>query len=112
MSEGNGSSILGYVITLGAVALGWFLGETSGWFKKKYSLRNVKKSLYLEIDDCRSWLLRNQITLEHLIQLAVLKVAGDFGPVEVPTFIYDNHIAEILPYLSRSERISFNSKRG
>lgn len=109
MSEGSNSSVLSYVITLGAVAIGWVLGETSGWFKKRYSVRNLKKSLFLEIEDCHSWLLRNQITLEHLIQLAVLKEVGEFGPVEVPTYIYDNHIPQILPHLSRSERISYIS---
>lgn len=109
MSESSDSSTINYVITIAAVALGWFLGETTGWLKKRWSIRNLKQSLLLEIEDCLSWLTRNQITLEGLIQLSVHKEIGDFGPVEVPTHIYGTHFPEISPNLTRSERTSYNS---
>jgi hypothetical protein len=109
MSDPTDTGILKYIITLVAVAFGWFLGETTGWLKKRWSVHNLKKSLLLEIEDALGWLRRNQITIEHIIQLVVLNEFIDAGPVQVPTHIYDNHFPEISTHLTRSERVSYNS---
>jgi hypothetical protein len=97
------------ILALIAVLFGWILGETTSLLKKRWSIRNLKKSLFLEIEDALSWLKRNQITLEYVIQLAVLKEFIDVGPVKVPTHIYDKHFPEISPHLTKSERVSYNS---
>jgi len=109
MSEALSSINLNHIIALAAVVFGWFIGETTGLLKKRWSIRNLKKSLYVEMSDTLSWLKRNQLTIEHIIQLTVLKEFVDFGPVKVPTHIYDKHFPEISPNLTNSERVSYNS---
>lgn len=109
MSDTVSSNNLVYIITLAAVVFGWFLGEATALLKKRWSIRILKRSLYVEMTEALSWLKRNQITIEHIIQLTVLKEFIDFGPVKVPTHIYDKHFTEILPHLTNSERVSYNS---
>ncbi len=109
MSDTVSSNNLGHIITLAAVVFGWILGETTGLLKKRWSVCILKRSLYVEMTDALSWLKRNQITIEHIIQLTVLKEFIDFGPVKVPTHIYDKHFPEISPHLTSSERVSYNS---
>lgn len=109
MSNTVSSINLGHIITLAAVVFGWVLGETTGLLKMRWSLHILKRSLYVEMTEALSWLKRNQITIEHIIQLTVLKEFIDFGPVQVPTHIYDKHFPEISPHLTNSERVSYNS---
>jgi len=109
MAENSGLNIISNLVTLGAVALGWVLGETTGWFKNKQRINNLKKALFEEIQDALSWLKRNQLTLEKTIQLATKEYLSEDGPVSVPTHIYAKHFPEISVYLSRSERVSYNS---
>ena len=51
MPDNAGSNILSNLITIGAVALGWFLGETTGWLKSKKKTNSLKKALFEEIQD-------------------------------------------------------------
>lgn len=109
MNETTDTNTMNIIIPLMCIVFGWFLGETTSLFKKRWTIWNLKKSLLLEIKDCLSWLLRNQITLEYMIQLTVLGAFVDSGPVEVPTHIFDKHFPEISPHLTRHERTSYNS---
>jgi hypothetical protein len=109
MSNPTDTSLLKHLVTLAAIVFGWFLGETTSWFKKRWSIRNLRKSLLLEIEDALDWLKRNQLTIEHIIQLTVLGELIDLGPIKVPTHIYDNYFHEISTHLTRSERVSYNS---
>lgn len=109
MAENIGLNIISTLVTLGAVALGWLLGETTGWFKSKKRITVLKKALFEEIQDALPLLRRNQLTLEEIIQLATIKYLPEDSPVPVPTHIYGKHFAEISVYLSRSERVSYNS---
>lgn len=109
MAESTGLNIISSLVTLGAVALGWLLGETTGWFKSKKRITVLKKALFEEIQDASSWLRRNQLTLEEIIQLSTIEYLSEVSPVSVPVHIYDKHFPEISVYLSRSERISYNS---
>ena len=109
MAGNTDHNILGNLVTLGAVALGWILGETTGWLKSKRKVNNLKNALFEEIKDGLSWLERNQLTLEKIIQLIVLNHYAEEAPVPVPTHIYDTHFPEISVHLTRSERISYNS---
>jgi hypothetical protein len=103
------TSINSAIVALAAVVAGWFLGETTGFLKKWWSVHNLKKSLFVEIEDALGWMKRNKITLEHIIQLTVLKERTEIAPVKVPTHIYDNHFPEISPHLTKSQRVSYNS---
>ena len=109
MAENTGLNIISNLVTLGAVTLGWLLGETTGWFKSKKRINSLKKALFEEIQDASSWLRRNQLTLEEIIQLSTIEYLSEVSPVSVPVHIYDKHFPEISVYLSRSERVSYNS---
>jgi hypothetical protein len=107
MSEN--SSVVSNIITLFAVALGWFLGEATGLIRRHREIVKLKRALIIELKDCLGWLLRNKTTIEYNIRLAVLGQLPDSSPVKIPTHIYEKHFTDITVHLSNSERISFNS---
>jgi hypothetical protein len=109
LSMSENYSIWTYIITIFAVALGWFLGEATGMIRRRREIKKFKVALVSELEDCLGWLLRNKITIENNIRIVVLHQLPDTNPVKIPTHIYDNYFTEVVTHLSKSERTSFNS---
>ena len=97
------------LVKLGAIFLGWLLGEGTRWIREYYRIRNLKKALISELQDCRSQLLRNKLTLRYIIQHSFLGEPFDIVPAKIQTHIFDKYFPEISIYLGSSERISLNS---
>jgi hypothetical protein len=97
------------VITLLAVVVGASLGVGIDLIRKKCETRRIKRAIIQELEDCRAWLLRNKLTVEHLIQLSVIKQEFNNRPVPVPTHVYTDHFASVAIYFNKHERVSINS---
>jgi len=79
---------------------GWNLG------KDLYRERKLRRALWTEIEELSPWLLRNQKTLECMIQLSCLEELANNGPVPLPIQVHAEHFPEINITLSRSQRVS------
>jgi hypothetical protein len=79
---------------------GWNLG------KDLHRERKLRKALWAEIEELSPWLLRNQKTLECMIQLSCLEELANNGPVPLPIQIHAEHFPEINLALSRPQRVS------
>jgi hypothetical protein len=97
------------IVTLLAVVVGAALGVGIDFIRKKLEIRRVKLAIVQELEDSRAWLLRNKLTVEHLIQLSVLKQELNQCPVPVPTQIYANNYASVAIYFNKHERVSINA---
>ena len=97
------------LVTLGAVALGWFLGEGTSWLRESRKQRQLISALIQELDDCESYIRRNVITSELLIQALEVNAYLGFAPIVIPQILFDHDYPEIAARLTKSERVSFSS---
>lgn len=104
-----GKETITQIVTLLAVVLGALLGVGIDFIRKQIEIRRIKRAIIQELEDCRAWLLRNKLTVEHLIQLSVLKQEMNERPVPVPTHIYTTHYAAVAVRFNKHERVSINS---
>src|SRR6266851_4381265 len=103
------NEVIAGLFALGGVALGWVLGEASGWIKAKRRSRVLKRALLAEISDARGWLNRTRLVVESAMQLALYRVLLTVGPIKFRPHIYTAHFAEASLHLTESDRISFNA---
>src|SRR5207247_2309025 len=95
------------LITLGAVFLGWFLGQGATLLREWRSRRRIVKALTEELLDCESYVRRNLINSELLIQAIEVKAFLGFSPILVPQTVFDRYYGDIVMWLTRGERMSF-----
>lgn len=96
-------------LPLVGVVLGVALTASVAWLKDVRRRRRLIRALYVELKDDLAWLQRSKLTAELMIQEAACNKMADFIPPRPPTHIYDNHIAELAFYLTKSERVSFTA---
>jgi hypothetical protein len=99
--------IVSALITLSAVVLGWFLGQGATLLREWRSRRRILKALTEELLDCESYVRRNLISTELLIQTIEVKAFLGFSPILVPQTVFDRYYGEIVMWLTRGERMSF-----
>jgi hypothetical protein len=95
------------LITLGAVFLGWFLGQGATLLKEWRARRRILKALTEELLDCESYVRRNLINSALLIQAIEVKAFLGFAPILVPQTVFDRYYGDIVVWLTRGERMSF-----
>ena len=95
------------LITLGAVFLGWFLGQGATLLREWRNRRRIVRALTDELLDCESYLRRNLINSELLIQTIEVKAFLGFSPILVPQTVFDRYYVDIVMWLTRGERMSF-----
>lgn len=94
-------------VTLGAVLLGWFLGQGATLLRQWRDRRRIVKALTEELLDCESYVRRNLINSELLIQAIEVKAFLGFAPILVPQTVFDRYYGDIVMWLTRGERMSF-----
>jgi hypothetical protein len=97
------------LITLGAVLLGWFLGQGSTVVREWRARRRILRALLEELFDCASYVERNILTSELLVQTVEVHAFLGFAPVHVPQTVFDRYYPDVVVRLRRGERISFSA---
>jgi hypothetical protein len=59
--------------------------------------------------DCESFIRRNIITSEHLIQIVEVKALAGFAPMAVPQSVFERYYSDVVVRLKRGERVSFSA---
>lgn len=97
------------LVTLSAVFLGWLLGQGATLLRERRMRRRILKALMEELFDSESYVRRNLINSELLIQTVEVKAFLGFSPILVPQTVFDRYYADIIMWLSRGERMSFSA---
>lgn len=97
------------IVTIAAVLFGWLLGEGTSQIREWQKRRRVIAALYEELLDCESFIRRNIMTSELLIQIVEVKAFAGFVPVAAPHVVFQKHYPEVVVRLRRGERISFTA---
>jgi hypothetical protein len=103
------ANLSGPIVTLAAVLLGWLLGEGTSQIREWRKRRRILAALAEELLDCESFIRRNIITSEQLIQIVAVKAFAGFVPVAVPQTVFEKYYPDLVVRLRRGERISFSA---
>ena len=97
------------LVTLAAVFVGWFLAEGTSQIRGRLKRRRLIAALVQELEDAENYLRGNIETAQLLVQCLEVNLPTGIGPGPAPQQIFDQHYAEVAPYLRKGERISFFS---
>ena len=101
--------LISAIVTLVAVFLGWMLGEGTSQLREWRKRRRVFAALVEELLDCESFIRRNILTSELLIQIVEVKAFAGFVPVTIPQTVFERYYPDVVLRLRRGERISFSA---
>jgi hypothetical protein len=98
-----------YVFPILLAIFTYFLGLSSNLAAKLYRDWLLRRNLRREIDESRSYILRNIQTFECMIQLSIHRELANVGPMPIPIQVHAEHFPEINLRLSSTERFSVNA---
>lgn len=103
------SDLTSAIVTIAAVFIGWLLGEGTSLVRESRTRNRILTALLEELLDCESFIRRNIITSEHLIQIVEGKALAGFAPVAVPQAVFERYYSDVVVRLNRGERVSFSA---
>lgn len=97
----------GQIVTLGAVVLGWRLGQLTSLVRWVYSAVALRRGLLQELEDLDAQLGR--ILLIHARQLQIYSLGGiePTAALPAPNMYFRYYFGEAFPFLNREQRLSY-----